>query len=100
MMWAPGLCAVQIQWYEEVALVRNGRVLHVLSAAGSRGVLPQLHSVSPLAFPSSAPATLKLLGSNLATPDNTVLAQSQGALKCSLSGHVGAICSLLNQQIV
>ncbi|BDA46756.1 probable squamosa promoter-binding-like protein 4 at N-terminal half [Coccomyxa sp. Obi] len=67
-----------IQWYEEVALVRDGKVLHVLSASGSRGVLPQLHSVSPLAALSSAPVTLKLLGANIATPNNSVLAQSQG----------------------
>ncbi len=69
---------MQIQWYEEVALVRDGKVLHVLSASGSRGVLPQLHSVSPLAALSSAPVTVKLLGANIATPDNSVLAQSQG----------------------
>lgn len=58
--------------------MRDGKVLHVLSASGSRGVLPQLHSVSPLAALSSAPVTVKLLGANIATPDNSVLAQSQG----------------------
>lgn len=38
-------CAAQIHWYDEVALVRDGKVLHVLSATGSRGVLPHIHSV-------------------------------------------------------
>jgi hypothetical protein len=69
---------VQIQWYEEVALVRDGKVLHVLSASGSRGVLPRLHSLSPLAVTSAAATTVKLIGSNIAAPDNTVLSQSQG----------------------
>lgn len=82
-MWDGGCLVVQIQWYEEVALVRYGKVLHVLSASGSRGVLPRLHSVSPLAVTSAAATTVKLIGSNIAAPDNTVLAQSQGERTCA-----------------
>lgn len=71
------LC-LQIQWYEEVALVRNGRVLHVLSANGSKGVLPNLACVSPLAIIPTVRSNVQLLGSNIATAENIILARSQG----------------------
>ena len=58
--------------------MRNGKVLHVLSVNGSRGVLPTLARVSPLAIVPSARNTIQLFGNNIATAENTVLARSQG----------------------
>ena len=70
---------MQLQWYDEAALVRDGKIMHVLSAAGSRGVLPQLHCVSPVALHTTAPPErLLLTGQNLAVVDNRVLARCQG----------------------
>lgn len=70
--------ALQLQWYDEAALVRDGKIVHVLSAAGSRSVLPQLHSVRPAALHGPAPERLTLTGKNLACVDNRVLARCQG----------------------
>ena len=58
--------------------MRDGKIVHVLSAAGSRGVLPQLRCVSPAALHSAAPERLLLTGQNLAVVDNRVLARCQG----------------------
>ena len=69
---------MQLQWYDEAALVRDGKIMHVLSAAGSRGVLPQLRCVSPVALHTAAPERLLLTGQNLAVVDNRVLARCQG----------------------
>jgi hypothetical protein len=80
--------AAQVQWYDEVALVRDGKVLHVLLASGSKGVLPDVQRVSPLAIITSAPSTVQIMGSNIATPDNTILARSQGAPGLSLLASI------------
>ena len=71
---------MQLQWYDEAALVRDGKIVHVLSAAGSRGVLPQLHCVSPVALHTAAPNRLLLTGQNLAVADSRILARCQGEL--------------------
>ena len=76
---------MQLQWYDEAALVRDGKIMHVLSAAGSRGVLPQLHCVSPVALHTAAPERLLLTGQNLAVVDNRVLARCQG--ECTQPGN-------------
>ncbi|KAK9835951.1 hypothetical protein WJX81_000786 [Elliptochloris bilobata] len=67
-----------IQLHDEVALVRNGQVLHVLSGSGSRGVFPAIDAVAPRAVLASAPGPITLSGANLAVPDNAVLARCQG----------------------
>jgi len=69
----------QVQLHDEVALVRNGKVLHVLSGSGSRGVFPAIDAVAPRAVLSASPAAVTLAGVNLAVPENAVLARCQGA---------------------
>ena len=59
--------------------MRDGRVLHVLSGSGSRGVFPVIEAVAPRAVLASAPRAVTLSGANLAVPDNAVLARCQGA---------------------
>lgn len=77
-----------MQLYDEVALVRNGQVLHVLSGSGSRGVFPVIDSVAPRAVLAAAPSTVVLTGANLAVPHNAVLARCQGV--CHEFGFVVA----------
>lgn len=76
---------MQLQWYDEAALVRNGKIVHVLLAAGSRSVLPQLLRVRPAALHGPAPERLTLTGNNLACGDNRVLARCQGVRLALLS---------------
>ncbi len=81
--------SAQVQLYDEVALVRSGQVLHVLSGSGSRGVFPVIDSVVPRAVLAAAPSTVVLTGANLAVPNNAVLARCQGmcAESWTCGGH-------------
>ena len=67
-----------MQWQDEVALIRNGKVRYVLSGIGSLGVLPQIHCVSPLCISNQDTATLEVSGSNIATEGCSVLCRHQG----------------------
>ncbi|KAK9819901.1 hypothetical protein WJX72_003783 [[Myrmecia] bisecta] len=70
---------VLIQMHDEVALVREGEVLHVLSGSGSRGVFPQVDKISPLALLTSDPEVITVTGTNIASNENSVLCRCQGA---------------------
>lgn len=78
---------MQLQWYDEAALVRDGKIMHVLSAAGSQGVLPQLQHVQPVALHTDLPEHVLLTGSNLAIVDNRVLARCLGKLLLDAESH-------------
>lgn len=64
--------------HDEVALIRDGKVTHVLDGQASIGVFPSLERVSPLAVISQNPQTITLHGANLAHSDNVVLGYCQG----------------------
>lgn len=74
----PLVCG-QVQVHDEVALIREGKVTHVLDGQASAGVFPALERVSPLAVLNNNPDTLTLHGANLAHTDNIVLGYCQGA---------------------
>ena len=82
---------MQLQWYDEAALVRCGKIVHVLSCAGSEGVVPQLQHVHPMALHTGAPEQLLLTGSNLAILNNRVLARCLGGLPALLKAASFAI---------
>ena len=71
---------MQLQWYDEAALVRAGKIVHVLSCAGSQGVVPQLEHVHPMALHTGAPEQLLLTGTNLAILNNRVHVRCLGKL--------------------
>ena len=86
---------VQLQWYDEAALVRYGKIVHVLSCAGSQGVVPQLEHVHPMALHTGAPEQLLLTGTNLAILNNRVHVRCLGKPLCPAEGTSGlALCSL------
>ena len=62
--------------------MRGGKIVHVLSCAGSQGVIPRLQHVCPIALHTSAPEQLLLTGTNLAVVNNRVMARSLGELLC------------------
>jgi hypothetical protein len=76
-------CGLQLQLFDEVALVRDGRLLHVLSVSGSEGVYPSVLALSPRFTAGDGGGDgplLALTGAHLAGPDAAVLARCQGAL--------------------
>ena len=74
---------VQLQLFDEVALVRDGRLLHVLSISGSEGVYPSVLALAPrftAGEKNGDGPLLALTGAHLAGADDaTVLARCQGA---------------------
>ncbi len=78
--------------------MRDGRVLHVLSASGSRGVLPHIAAVSPLALPAAAASVVRLSGANIAGGDNSVLVRSQGAMGFLPSRSCTVMCACALEQ--
>eukprot|EP00884_Botryococcus_braunii_P004638 jgi/Botrbrau1/14175/Bobra.182_3s0112.2 len=75
-IWHRG--AILVQVHDEVALIREGKVTHVLDGQASAGVFPSLERVSPLAVLNNSPDLLTLHGANLAHTDNIVLGYCQG----------------------
>lgn len=73
-----------MQWQDAVALIRNGKIQHVLSGIGSLGVLPQMHSVSPLCISNRGTSTLKVSGFNIAKQGCSVLCRHQGVWQTPL----------------
>jgi hypothetical protein len=73
----------QVQVHDEVALIRDGLVTHVLDGQASAGVFPKLERVSPLAMLASGSNLASLHGSNLMHTDNIVLGYCQGT-NCAL----------------
>ena len=74
--------------------MRDGRVLHVLSGSGSRGVFPVIEAVAPRAVLASAPRAITLSGANLAVPDNAVLARCQGVSQLWMCLACAGMCEL------
>ena len=72
------LRSVQLQWKDELVLVKNGKVEHVVSGEGSRGLLPEIHSMIPACVSSTQMKDVKVTGSNIAGHGQTVLCRSQG----------------------
>ena len=73
---------VQLQLFDEVALVRDGRLLHVLSISGSEGVYPSVLALAPrftAGEKNGDGPLLALTGAHLAGADAAVLARCQGA---------------------
>ena len=71
---------MQMQWQDELALIRDGKVQHVLSGIGSLGVLPQIHSVFPLCVSNHDTSILHISGINIAKDGCNVLCRYQGML--------------------
>jgi hypothetical protein len=75
---------LQLQLFDELALVRDGRLLHVLSIPGSEGVYPSVLALAPRFTAGGKDADgplLALTGAHLAGQDAAVLARCQGALQ-------------------
>lgn len=71
---------LQVQLGDKLALVREGRVVHVLATASS-SLFPRVAALRPLAAAPSAEGHLELSlwGYNLGSEEDTVLARSNGA---------------------
>lgn len=81
---------LQVQLGGEAALLRAGRVRHVLSLPASRGVAPHVVSVLPIAVEAGADFELTVTGSNIADEDAQLLCRQDGA-----SGGGSCSCSVL-----
>ena len=64
----------------ELAVVDSGRVVQVVSATGSAGVVPVIESVSPLALGAgdAAQRSVVVRGRNLVGPYHSLLCRHQG----------------------
>lgn len=71
-------CCLQMQWQDDLAVVKGGKIEQVLSGVGSLGLLPQMHSVYPLCVLNSQPTTLLVSGTNIAKRGCRVLCRHQG----------------------
>ena len=69
---------LQVQLRDEVALVKDGQVQHVLSGSGSRGIFPHVAEVAPIAVNSVGPVKLTVTGTRISAEHNTVLARYRG----------------------
>lgn len=69
---------VQLQWKDELVLVKDGKVVHVVSREGSRGLLPEIHSMTPVCVSSTQMEAVKITGANIAGPGQVVLCRSRG----------------------
>ena len=59
-------------------LVKEGVVQHVVSGVSSSGVLPQIHSMTPVCVSNTQTGSVRLTGTNIAGKGQTVLCRSQG----------------------
>lgn len=71
------LCALQIQFYNELVLIRGGRIVRTMELGLSAAVLPCLTRVTPVAVQQGVSTVLTLVGHNLGWP-GAVVARSQG----------------------
>ena len=69
---------MQVQLNDELALVKDGEVQHVLSSSGSRGVFPHIRSIKPVCVSNAEDSTVILRGSNITAAHNAVLSRCQG----------------------
>ena len=75
-----GRCFCQVQLGGEAALLRAGRVRHVLSLPASRGVVPHVTSLAPIAVEACRDFELTVTGSNIAGEDAKLLCRMDGAV--------------------
>ena len=68
----------QVQWRDDLVLVKEGVVQHVVSGVNSSGVLPQIHSMTPVCVSNTQTGSVRLTGTNIAGKGQTVLCRSQG----------------------
>jgi hypothetical protein len=84
---------VQLQLRDEIALVREGRVVHVLCTdAYGAAPLPRIESVRPLAVCGAAPAELRVVGRNITGEGAQLLCRSAGARAACLPRTRSASC--------
>ncbi len=69
---------LQVQWQDELVLVKDGAVQNVVSGASSTGLLPEIHSMSPVCVSSDYMGAVSISGANIAGQGQTVLCRSQG----------------------
>ncbi|KAL3149084.1 hypothetical protein ABBQ32_001927 [Trebouxia sp. C0010 RCD-2024] len=74
-----GSDAMLLQWKDELVLVKDGKVVHVVSREGSRGLLPEIHSMTPVCVSSTQTEAVRITGANIAGPGQVVLCRSRGA---------------------
>ena len=77
--WFPQITTSQVQLGGEAALLRSGRVRHVLSLPASRGVVPHVTAVAPIAVEAGRDFELAVTGSNIADEDAKLLCRMDGA---------------------
>lgn len=69
---------LQVQWQDELVLVKNGAVQNVVLGASSIGLLPEIHSMSPVCISNDYMGAVSISGANIAGEGQTVLCRSQG----------------------
>ena len=69
---------LQVQIGDEAALVRAGRVRHVISLSASRGIAPLIASVLPIAVEAGTDFELTITGSNIADDDAQLHCRQSG----------------------
>lgn len=74
-----GSDAMLVQWRDDLVLVKEGVVQHVVSGVNSSGVLPQIHSMTPVCVSNTQTGSVRLTGTNIAGKGQTVLCRSQGS---------------------
>lgn len=79
----------QIQVNDEIALVKNRQVQHVLSCSGSHAVFPLIARVSSQVQCSNSRPSVQLFGCNIGHSHNVYLCRCQGEILQA------AVCSLL-----
>ena len=73
---------LQVQWRDDLVLVKDGTVQHVVSGASSAGLLPEVHSVTPACVSNTHVGQVSISGTNIIGEGQTVLCRSQGMQPC------------------
>lgn len=92
--------AMLVQWGDELVLVKDGTVQHVVSGASSTGLLPEIHSVTPACVSSTRVGQVSISGMNIAGEGRTVLCRSQGLyVPVTVTQGSGTAVSDLRQEV-
>lgn len=95
-----GSDAMLVQWQDELVLVKNGAVQNVVSGASSTGLLPEIHSMSPVCVSKNYSGAVSISGANIAGEGQTVLCRSQGSyVPVEVSPVAGTSSDVLKQQL-
>ncbi|KAL0035224.1 hypothetical protein WJX79_007134 [Trebouxia sp. C0005] len=95
-----GSDAMLVQWQDELVLVKDGAVQTVVSGASSTGLLPEIHSMSPVCVFNNHMGAVSISGANIAGEYQTVLCRSQGSYVPVEVSHVaGTTSNVLKQQL-